>query len=304
MGNTTGGGGLVVATAASGNHACSLVGLLRSLHSDARGTRVVVYDLNVQPPHLLLEPLRKANPAVIEVRRFPYAEYPPHFRVDRASGQWAWKAAIIKAAVDEFGEVVWMDAGSRVAPGRKRGLSVLQGAMERGGGFASPISRGSQQQWVHAGTYAFLGLEKCCRTDGGSNWLPCCCCGNATSHRRCEAECPQVQGRPPLVRTQPAVQVERTMCNGALIAMARDSPAYDAVLIPWFECALDERCIAPTYPRHFRANRGNHRQDQAALSLLASIAGYRCSESPRDLDFFLHREVQGLEGVDCDALAA
>lgn len=58
------------------------------------------------------------------------------------------------------------------------------------------------------------------------------------------------------------------MCNGALVAFSRTHAAYDAVLVPWADCAMDLACIAPP-----GADRFNHRQDQSSLSLLAYAHG-------------------------------
>ena len=38
------------------------------------------------------------------------------------------------------------------------------------------------------------------------------------------------------------------------------------------------------------ATRGNHRQDQAGVSLLAHFAGLRCNSTERDAGFVLHRD--------------
>ena len=49
----------------------------------------------------------------------------------------------------------------------------------------------------------------------------------------------------------------------------------------WEACALDEACICP-----IGSHRGNHRQDQAALTLVLAIFGLRCLDS-----WVLHRPI-------------
>lgn len=51
--------------------------------------------------------------------------------------------------------------------------------------------------------------------------------------------------------------------NGALIGVYRNSPEYTRIFLPWLRCALEPACIAPP-----GSSRENHRQDQAALSVL------------------------------------
>ena len=80
------GNSAVVVTAASLNHGCSLLGLLKSLDQEVAGTRVLVYDLNLHEPYFNETLLQLWNPSLIEVRRFPYSEYPSFFRVDESAG--------------------------------------------------------------------------------------------------------------------------------------------------------------------------------------------------------------------------
>jgi hypothetical protein len=65
-------------------------------------------------------------------------------------------------------------------------------------------------------------------------------------------------------------------CNGAVVGFNRDTAAYHDILIPWAKCALDRNCIAPP-----GSDRNNHRQDQAALSLLVArrLGEVRCYPS-------------------------
>jgi Protein of unknown function (DUF1647) len=56
------------------------------------------------------------------------------------------------------------------------------------------------------------------------------------------------------------------MCHAAIVGF--DMRAYEKVVKPWAECALQRLCIAPP-----GATRKNHRQDQAVLTVLLHQAG-------------------------------
>ena len=66
---------------------------------------------------------------------------------------------------------------------------------------------------------------------------------------------------------------------GDTLMVFRTKWAYDHVLKWWFFCALDEKCIAPTYARKCDFRQGKtavyvdcHRMDQSALGILLSNA--------------------------------
>ena len=98
---------------------------------------------------------------------------------------------------------------------------------------------------------AFFGIAKCCNPDQADT-RPCCCCGRASY--RC-AECAPVDGRPNLtVQAEPKDWLDKEMCNGALLGFVRDRPAYDRVLVPWFECTCGNNFdiieASLTHPAH------------------------------------------------------
>jgi len=64
---------------------------------------------------------------------------------------------------------------------------------------------------------------------------------------------------------------DKSNCNGAFVGFSKDSAAYQKLLVPWVNCAYNRNCIAPP-----GSNRGNHRQDQAALTVLVHQNGYKC----------------------------
>ena len=61
------------------------------------------------------------------------------------------------------------------------------------------------------------------------------------------------------------------MCNGAIIGIANNHPRdpVNKIVVPWVRCAMNRSCIAPA-----GSSRKNHRQDQAALTVLAHSSGF------------------------------
>eukprot|EP00041_Stephanoeca_diplocostata_P017922 m.370502 g.370502 ORF g.370502 m.370502 type:complete len:458 (+) comp20860_c0_seq3:33-1406(+) len=288
-------GEMVLVTAASANHVCPLLSLLHSISVQLAQTEtlVIIYDLNPKPPYMRSEDLSKVYPNIL-VRRFPYEDYPSWFDVTVDAGQYAWKPVIIKTVVDEFGAALWVDSGNYFM----KGLTVpMQQSewMPPPSGFFSPTSNGHPWQWVHAGAFAYMGLKKCCDFRVSAT-RPCCCC-DGTTGRGCSPSCPAVApDRPNLTNAYPTLWMKKTMCNGALIGFSKTGTAYAQLLVPWFECSLDRRCIAPIYPDDSGrtsgsvSTRGNHRQDQAALTMLAIFSNNACSVHPRQLRIHMHKD--------------
>jgi hypothetical protein len=61
---------------------------------------------------------------------------------------------------------------------------------------------------------------------------------------------------------------QKQSCNGAVVGFVKDSPAHEHVMLPWARCALVKECIAPA-----GSSRSNHRQDQAALTVIVHKSG-------------------------------
>jgi hypothetical protein len=81
------------------------------------------------------------------------------------------------------------------------------------------------------------------------------------------------------------------MSNAAIVGF--DMRAYRMVVKPWAECALERSCIAP-----IGSNRGNHRQDQAVLTVLLYKDGrrYEATDGLWILDRFRDFELFGTPG--------
>jgi hypothetical protein len=218
---------------------------------------------------------------------------------------------IIKAVADEFGEVLWLDTGAVMMHGRN--ISTVRSLIASGDGFYSAVSRGTTFQFVHVGTWAHLGLAKCCNAvDRGG---PCCCCsgwskacmqcGPTAEHRvtsKLAADESQEVWGEVKVLTEANMTWWRSvaMCNGAIIGFSRGGRAYNDLLVPWVNCAGTEDCIAPTFQGSV-SNRGNHRQDQAALTMLAALSGFACTVRSIEAGFALHKD-EVVDHEQCEKL--
>ncbi|CAO3678339.1 unnamed protein product [Umbelopsis vinacea] len=89
----------------------------------------------------------------------------------------------------------------------------------------------------------------------------------------------------------------RENCNGAALGFNLDDPrVVNELVVPWFECALEQDCIAPP-----GSSRSNHRQDQAAITFLAYRSGYTCYEYPEFHGITIHQDVKCRERLGLQA---
>ncbi len=73
---------------------------------------------------------------------------------------------------------------------------------------------------------------------------------------------------------------------------------YNDLIRPWYECSITRQCIAPD-----GSNRYNHRQDQAALTVLSVLTGHLCTGIDykgitRHNDYNLY-EFSGVDNTTC-----
>ena len=47
----------------------------------------------------------------VSLVRFPYADHPGHFNVEKKGGHWAWKPVIIQEVLRKHHTVLWLDSG-------------------------------------------------------------------------------------------------------------------------------------------------------------------------------------------------
>ncbi|KAG0296004.1 hypothetical protein BGZ97_004664 [Linnemannia gamsii] len=91
--------------------------------------------------------LLKENQFIDEYQDFDYAAYPPFWDINKARGEYGWKAGIIKEVADTYGGLIlWLDSGNMYLPGY----------LDRFG-FWSPQSSGSFRQYTHEGLPQFFG---------------------------------------------------------------------------------------------------------------------------------------------------
>ena len=74
--------------------------------------------------------------------------------------------------------------------------------------------------------------------------------------------------------------------NGACIALNYTSPVAIEIARKWANCALDKECIAPC-----GSSRENHRQDQAAFTVLVNLAGLDASIPKEYYNFKTHQDI-------------
>jgi hypothetical protein len=236
---------LTIVTAADGNHFATLLGAVVALRrTEMAHARVVVYDLGLRPCQAAylkgtaacLSGGATTDGAAVVVRSFPFHQYPSHFNISQQAGSYAWKPAIVALALQETapgGAVVWCDAGTEMS----RRLSMILGDSESFAqqGFISSVTTGTMQQWVHRGMVEWFEAQ-------------------------------------PQQRSAVRAMIERERfagrnCNGAFLGIKKDlHGAASSVMPMWVECALNRSCIAPE-----GSSRRNHRQDQAALTMLTKL---------------------------------
>jgi hypothetical protein len=200
-----------IVTATSANHFKPLLFFIQQLRQFEPSVRLVVYDIGLNACQI---DYLKQSPDVDEFRTFDFSQYPAHFDLKVAIGEYAWKPAIIKEALEDYPAVLWLDSGDYL----QSSLDIVFSKLKKNGFYTSP-SAGSVKEWVHFGTKEYFGVGS--KFDDEPN------------------------------------------CNGAVVGFVRNSVAHDKIFLPWYACALEKKCIAPA-----GSSRKNHRQDQAALTVL------------------------------------
>lgn len=142
-----------VVTGASDNHHLYLYSFLKDYEQNGAHLAfpLIVYNLG----GLNEDKYRIAFPWIMDIRRFNYSKYPEHVDIGHASGQYAWKSAIIKEMLDMTAlDVFWLDSESRL-----KSLEELHAAFDtiHAQGVYSPSSSGNVLKWVHPGTLKALG---------------------------------------------------------------------------------------------------------------------------------------------------
>ena len=73
---------------------------------------------------------------------------------------------------------------------------------------------------------------------------------------------------------------------------------YADFMRPWYECCITRQCIAPD-----GSDRLNHRQDQAALTIISYLTGYQCEglsdDIVRQTDTYQREWYGGVDRTEC-----
>ena len=206
----------------------------------------------------------------IEYREFDFSKYPSHVANLHC---YAWKPPIIDGVLKESSNgtvVMWVDSGATVM----MRLQTIIDITKRNDGFLSDetskgIVRFAHEKQVDYGVQAW-GLDATF----------------ATTVKELRA-----QGEGYLDNNDrlglPWSKFRN--CNGAFSAHIKGSARYDAITRPWVACALDKKCVCPE-----GSNRGNARQDQSALTLLAVKGDYVCGRDGKAVAAHGLRDVRGV----------
>ena len=190
-----------------------------------------------------------------ELRRFAFERYPKHVA---NLGCYAWKPPIVRGVADEVGEqpvVMWIDSGARFS----LPMAAVIAAVVAHGGFVSGETALTVRELTHPKMLEYFAEHFGLAADEALRLVP-----NATYSRGHGGVKNGV-----LVGARTEVW---TNCDGAFSAHWKGSPRFADVTVPWDACARDQECVCPV-----GSNRRNHRQDQAALTLLAIRARHDCA---------------------------
>lgn len=212
---------LVIVSAADHTHGQSLQQLIGTVFRWLPHAEFICYDLGMtNRQRTQVDTLLSQFPRS-DLRKFQFDNFPPHFDMSEAAGQYAWKPAIISEVSMGLNDatLLWLDAGNIVCSR----LNSLRRIIRKDGLY-SPWSRGRIADWTHFGMIGCLQF--------------------------------------------PVELLNRRNLNAAVLGFDCSNSRIRHLIDQWFHCALDVTCISP-----LGSSRVNHRQDQAALTLIAYKLG-------------------------------
>ena len=141
-----------IVTGASENHAKSLLQFLHSIPNPYQ-SQTYVWDLGLSETTLRQIQTKFS----MQIRQFPFEQYPPYFNIGVAAGEYAWKPVLLWKTAQELGkgQMLWCDAGNRFTGS----LESLRKVIQRQGVY-SPISAGTIQQWTHPLCLSYLKVDE------------------------------------------------------------------------------------------------------------------------------------------------
>jgi hypothetical protein len=138
-------------TGASSNHFETLLVFLQNYREKCQHIPLFTYDLGLTDVQTSI--LRIDYPWTM-VRTFNFSQFPSHFNIDVASGEYAWKPIIVKEMLDTTtSAVLWLDSGDRLTKTSTLNDAFLLIARD---GHLTTTSAGTSQMWIHPSTLAFL----------------------------------------------------------------------------------------------------------------------------------------------------
>lgn len=144
-----------VATAVSSDFVDGLQNLIGSIHAFEAGLATIVYDLGMSSEELAtVQTWQNA-----QVFRFPFQDFPPHVR---ELSNFAWKACVIKLAVEKLGCVLYLDAGMEL----RRPLGDVRNDLQRHGQWFVAANMGqyiADLKIVMPGQISALGMSEAYR---------------------------------------------------------------------------------------------------------------------------------------------
>jgi len=234
---------------------------LRTLKA-GKSYRIIGYDLGGLSDESKSQ-LRCAAPRLLdELRDFDFSSYAFHVRDLHC---YAWKPLILASLRREFPSegLVWLDSGVLLLDGRNFFLERAVAVAAAQGGVMSDKTRGPMKRWVHNAmfdyferTYGFKKEYFLGAKDEVNN-----CNGAFSAWAPLDAD-KQWQ--------RSAKQRDHELLQEAVETA---SPGTRAIAM-WEECASHKECMCPA-----GSDRGNHRQDQAALTLILATLDLRCYDN-------------------------
>ena len=128
--------------------------LANNLRKFEPNCRFHVWDLGLGEKNV--EEFKREFPWV-EVKRFPFENYPDYFRLDvRHAGEWVWKPVIINLEAQEYdGLMFWMDSANLL----NRPMDWERNFLSENGIY-TPHSDGNLTKWIHPKVWEYLKIPE------------------------------------------------------------------------------------------------------------------------------------------------
>jgi hypothetical protein len=198
-----------IVTAASSEYFLAVLNLVGSLHVYEPKIPIDIYNLGLTQRQVQVA--RYVHN--INLIEFPFDDYPPHIRNLKI---FAWKAAVIKEAVERRGCVLFLDAGMEL----RNFLSDLISKLAHHGAWFVQ-SHETIRNYVHPGTFRALALEK----------------------KRVVEESKE-GGVKKVLDWEATIYAHRSLAAG-MMGWCANSALWQDLFSPWLRCSMQLDCIFP-----------------------------------------------------------